>query len=138
METYQLLKNLNQIYMTKLEKKLKKHGVTLAYSQILIEIYRSRNIKQSELIKKLNISQPTLSITIKRMIRDGFIVKQVDPNDNRSVNVYLSPKSLSLEDFIVGTYHNFFTDISKSLSEIEMNTLNAILSKLINVNTDKL
>lgn len=136
METYQLLKSLNQICMSKLEKKLKKQGVTLAYSQILIEIYRSRNIKQSELINKLNISQPTLSLTIKRMIRDGFIVKQVDPKDNRSVNIHLSPKSLSLEDFIVGTYHKFLIDVFKSLSEIEINTLNAILSKLIRVNSN--
>jgi DNA-binding MarR family transcriptional regulator len=51
-----------------------------------------------DIAKGLKLSPPTISVAIRRLVKDGWLERRSDPEDRRARPIYLTPKS---EDFIL-------------------------------------
>ena len=68
--------------------------------RILGEIGRHPNITANRLTKCLNIKKSYLSRKLSKLEREGYISKKKNPNDSRSMQLFLSEKGLELNKYV--------------------------------------
>ena len=68
--------------------------------RILGEIGRHPNITANQLTKCLNIKKSYLSRKLSKLEREGYISKKKNPNDSRSMQLFLSEMGLELNKYV--------------------------------------
>ena len=68
--------------------------------RILGEIGRHPNITANQLTKCLNIKKSYLSRKLSKLEREGYISKKKNPNDSRSMQLFLSEKGFELNKYV--------------------------------------
>jgi DNA-binding MarR family transcriptional regulator len=63
---------------------------------VLDLIGREGELRPSVIARKLDIESSTTTNTINRCERDGFLTRDVDPNNSKSVNVRLTEKGKAI------------------------------------------
>lgn len=79
-----------RLFYRELEKQLAPLGLNPAYMPILFALSDGSALTQKELAQRAAVEQPTMTATLGRMERDGFIVRAANPDDARSILVRLS------------------------------------------------
>lgn len=79
-----------------LERRLSVHGVAPGSFKILTILWEEDGLSQTEIARRLEIEQPTVANTVRRMIRDRFVTMDADPEDARRVSVRLTPAARDL------------------------------------------
>lgn len=74
-----------------LERRLSVHGVAPGSFKILVILWEEDGLSQTEIARRLEIEQPTVANTVRRMIRDRLVTMDADPEDARRVSVRLTP-----------------------------------------------
>ena len=76
---------------------------------ILMELSSSDGMTQSQLVKATHMKGSTVSLAINKMEEKGYVVRENNPYDMRSVRVYITGKGMELSDKIkkVGFAHFF-------------------------------
>jgi DNA-binding MarR family transcriptional regulator len=73
------------------------HGAWPGYFPVLLALWEGDGRTQAELVRLIDVEQPTLANTLRRMERDGLIRRAPDPSDRRSARIQLTPRGRSLE-----------------------------------------
>lgn len=84
-----------RLFARELERQLAPSGIAPAYMPIMFALAGGGSMTQKELTRRAAVEQPTMAATLKRMERDGMIVRRQDPQDRRSAMVALTPLALS-------------------------------------------
>lgn len=77
-----------------LEKRLQPLGLTPAYMPVLLRLQDSP-ATQKQLAEVVGVEQPTMTATLNRMERDGWVERLPNPEDKRSTIVCLTEKALT-------------------------------------------
>ena len=72
-------------------------GVTPGQFAQLLALYEQDGLTQQELCERVRIDQSTMAHTLRRMERDGLIVRTVDPDDRRRSRNTLTPRAREIE-----------------------------------------
>lgn len=59
---------------------------------VIIRVYENEGVCQDELSKILNIDKTTVAKSVKKVIKEGYIIKKRDENDKRYHRLYVSEK----------------------------------------------
>lgn len=62
---------------------------------ILFTLHQNEFMSQKELAEKLNVSAPSITSSIQKMERDGYLTRKPDPNDQRIMRLSLTEKGKS-------------------------------------------
>jgi DNA-binding MarR family transcriptional regulator len=76
---------------------LREHGVRLGQYQLLRALWERDGMTPRELAEHAAVEMPTVTRTVQRMVRDGFVRREAHPSDARSVRILLAPKGKALE-----------------------------------------
>lgn len=99
---------------------------------------RHKGIKVSTLAKKLNVSSPAVSRTIKGLEDRNFLVRTVDREDRRHTYVELTDEGRR----VLGEAEKLFSEFSSSVLEKmgtkDMERLNSYLLKLYEVSKEEI
>ena len=88
-----LVNRISRLGQRWLDARLKKFGIAGAAVPVLT-ILKSEGVStQSELASRIGTEQPTMAQLLKRMERDGLIVRKVNPEDARSAYVSLTDRA---------------------------------------------
>ena len=80
-----------------LDRRLAGYGVSLGQFPLLLVLWEEEGLTQSEIARRLDIEQPTVANTLKRMERDGLIAGAPDPKHSRRVLITLTERGRALE-----------------------------------------
>lgn len=118
-----------RVYTKKILSKTRLSGLD-DYSFMATLMFHERMTK-SELIH-YNLLDSVTSGTdiIKRLINNGYIQEEENPNDKRSKSVSITPKGRAMMIEVFKEMHLASEIVTGKLSEIEKNTLVELLSKL--------
>ena len=99
------------------QKKLTEYNLYYGQPPILFCIQQHGKITQKELAKKVDTSKEAMSITLKRLLNNGFIKKETDRVDRRLQLISLSNKGeevvkLCKENF-AAVHQKMFKHLSK-------------------------
>lgn len=122
----------NQILSIEQEE-LKKMGVTLSITEVhvLEVISKVDEATMGNVAKKLRVTLGTLTTSIDRLVKKGFVQRQVDQNDRRKVLIELLNPSKEVLD----KHTMFHEDLLKNLSlETTINEDELLIKSLKNLN----
>ncbi len=87
---------------------LAEHNLFPGQDEILLVVLFYDGIKPSQIAKRMNTSLASISVSLKRLEKAGFIEKKQDEKDARITRVYINKKGKEA-----------MADVRKSLSEYE-------------------
>ena len=69
--------------------------------QYLLTLYHNNGISQEELSKKLELDKGTTARAVKKLVENGYIIREVDENDKRAFKLFITKKAEEYKaDFI--------------------------------------
>ncbi len=97
---------------------------------LMLELGRRDGVTQLELVRMTHLKAPTISITLQKLEKHGYVVRQHDNYDMRSVRVYLTEKGKSHNQFIIKKVTKSEARAMDSLTDAEAKQLMRLLLKI--------
>ncbi|MFR9070599.1 MAG: MarR family winged helix-turn-helix transcriptional regulator, partial [Paraclostridium sp.] len=105
-------------------------GIGSGQVMFLLELYRGDGKNQEEIADALNIDKGTTARAIKKLEKEGFLIREKDKIDKRAYKIYLSEKGKSTKDTIYSIMDKLEEKRTANLNEEEKNTLIILLKKI--------
>ena len=104
----------------------------MGYGQMLflLQLYRQDGISQEELSEKLSIDKGTTARSIKKLEKEGFIIRVKDEHDKRAYKIYLTDKSKEKQNDVCNVLQEWESILTENITEEERDTLINILKKI--------
>lgn len=126
---------LAHLFARTLDERLAKHGVSVGQFRVLLVLWEQEDLTQVEIARYLNIEQPTVAITLKRMERDGIIKTMPDPLDGRRTRIALTERGQMLKGPLTAEAQ-YINDVAvKGLLADEVTQLHNLLDHVTNALT---
>ncbi len=111
---------------------LEELGLTYPQYLILIVLWQTDGLKVSEIGRKLALDSGTLTPVLKRLEASGLIGRARRPQDEREVEISLTPSGLALRESAVNVRREIVHQLKMSEPEIAglRNDLNALIATL--------
>ena len=93
-----LANHMARLFANALHERIRPLGLAPAQFMTLLELWEEDGLTQKDLVRRLDIEQATMANTLKRMERDGLIVRQENPTDRRAQLIRLTDKARALQD----------------------------------------
>jgi DNA-binding MarR family transcriptional regulator len=104
---------------------------TVLQMQALLYLKENPNIRVGELGRALHMSSPAVAQFTKRLIRSGYLIKEVNKNDRRSARLFLSAKGEKESQCLPGVIARKADKILQFVSVEDMQTVIHIANKVI-------
>lgn len=137
-ETRRTLNDLLVVLFNKIlvieENNLRKEQIDLSMTEIHIleAIKKSNSNMMSAIAKYLMITQGTLTVSIAKLEKKGYVKREKDKNDRRIVRLQLLEKA----DHVLAIHDRFHTEmIDKIVEELDIEKEQELLRMLQNVST---
>lgn len=112
------------------ENRLSAFGITPVQFYVFNVLWDKDGLKFKELAEKVSMDGATLTGILDRMERSGFVERKDDPEDRRSLLVYLTEKSKIQGQEMVNLADGFDDDVRHQIPEEEFNTFLKVLDNL--------
>lgn len=128
-----LVSQIKQLQDRVFNRILKEEGIYEFNGQqgrILFSLWKDEKLSLIELSKRTSLAKTTLSTMIDRMRKNGLVIVEESKEDKRNLVIYLSDKTLALEDKINNATKRITDIFYKDFSEKEANELDILLIKI--------
>ena len=128
-----LISQVKQLQDRVFNKILKEEGIYEFNGQqgrILFALWKNEKLSLIELSRRTSLAKTTLSAMVERMKNEGLLIVEGSKEDKRSLVIYLSDKTLSLEGKINRATKKISDIFYKDFSEEEANELDRLLGKV--------
>lgn len=112
-------------------KAASEEGLFSGQQDLLLFLVMNEGATLSELSAKLNVSAATVSVSVKRMEKAGFLIKKTDETDGRITRIYPTEKAKKAPENIRKKMDVLEEKLKKGMSEEEVQTLCDLLGKAI-------
>ncbi len=97
-----LINDCSRMFGHRMRKFADDAGVPCGYRALLMHLAFAKNrgrdwLTQYELAKHTHLTPPTVSVTLQKMERDGYIVRVPNESDMRQMQVSLTEKGLAVD-----------------------------------------
>lgn len=120
----------HRLYAKGLSKRLEPHGVRPGYLDVFFRLWERDGITQKELHRTLDVEQATLSNTLKRMERDGLLVRKRNPKDRRQTLIELTDTGANLRRLVVTAIEDLQAVVNTRLSINDLRYFRRILAQM--------
>lgn len=107
-------------------------GIGLHQGQpyVLEQLWKEDGLTHKELSEGLHVSPATISNTIKRMEKAGFVVRQQDEHDERVSRVYLTDAGHAIQNDVMRLWIAFEKRALEGFAEEERTLLQNLLKRI--------
>lgn len=109
---------------------IESHKITMNQFQILEALYHKGNLNIASIIKLTMGTPGNVTVVIKNLKKNGYIITIKDENDNRNHIQSITEKGKKIIEEIFPEHKNNFNEYFKGLSENEIEILYELLDKL--------
>jgi DNA-binding MarR family transcriptional regulator len=124
------MSRFQRLYSKGLSKRLDPHGVKPGYLDVFFRLWEEDGITQKSLHESMDVEQATLSNTLKRMERDGFLVRERNPVDRRQSVIVLTPMGASLRKIVMAAIDDLQAVVNTRLSFNDRRYFRRILTQM--------
>lgn len=128
------LKLIDKKLSNKKNNDLKKYGITSQQFEILMHLYKNKdiNIYQKDIEQKLEISGATATGLINRLEQNGFIERKVFGNDSRYKVLVLTDKSLQVGEEIANILDKYKEILFAGFKKEEIDLCEEFMERILN------
>ncbi|MEU6727286.1 MarR family transcriptional regulator [Nonomuraea wenchangensis] len=102
-------------------------GLHAGQEMLLNQLWREDGLTQSELIARLGVEPPTVTKTLQRLERAGFVRRSPDPDRPRLIRVHLTEAGKALRDPVERIWHELDEDLQRDLDAAERDVLSRLI-----------
>jgi len=113
-----------------MKKRLAEYGLTPIQELVIEALRDEEGVSSGDLGKKISLDSATLSGVLERLAEKGWIVKETDEVDRRSLRIYLGNPAKQLNEPIAELRQKVNDDIMRKLSSEEKVLLKRLLKDL--------
>jgi DNA-binding MarR family transcriptional regulator len=125
------LQHLARLQRTLLRRALEEAGLHPGQEQVLTQLWTAGPQTQAELASALEIDTSTVSKTLARLERGGFVSRARSGDDRRAVTVSTTTQGDALRARIDGIIAGVDARLTAGLTADEQETLRALLSRVV-------
>ena len=114
----------------RLRSKTEEIGLHRGQGFILFHLLQNEGIAQSVIAHAMHVSPATVTNTLQRMERDGWITRERDSMDQRIVRVRLTSKSMAMREKAEASFAELEKEMTSALTDKERETLSRLLIKV--------
>ncbi len=74
------------------------HGVTASQSFVIFDVMDHEGTNVKDIAERIQLDSPAVTGLIDRLAKEGLIERREDPQDRRSLKIYLTPKGRELAE----------------------------------------
>jgi DNA-binding MarR family transcriptional regulator len=111
-------------------KMLEPFGIVGCQYLFLLTLYWSNGASQEKISDILKIDKTTTAKGIKKLENNGFVLRNIDKEDKRAYNVFLTQKALDIIPHIQETMKKWENIVISDISEEEYLILEKLLKKM--------
>ncbi len=119
-----------RLFARELERRHSRLGVPLGQFPILLTLWEQEGLTQTEIARRLDIEQPTVANTLKRMMRDDMVVAAPDPTNKRRVLIFLTDKARDLKPALTAGAQEVNARAGRSLTPQELEVFFSIMTRI--------
>jgi DNA-binding MarR family transcriptional regulator len=114
-----------------LADELRPEGVGIGQWAVLMFLWARDGMSQAELSRVVAIEPPTMVRNMDRMVRDGLVRREGDPDDRRITRIYLTDRGRALREELVPKAAAVNAATLERLTASEGRTLRRLLGKVV-------
>lgn len=113
-----------------IERRVSNTGVYRSQHQLLAHLCHHSNYSQADLAEQLEISPAAVAVSLKKLEKGGYIVRESKENDNRANLIQITEKG----NEVIKNSISIFTEVEQrtydGFTEEEMEMLNAYFDRM--------
>lgn len=113
------------------KNRLQEYGLTPMRHLVLEVLWMEEGLSAGEIARRLILDNATISGVLDRMVKTEWVVKLVDPNDKRAVQIFLSPKAKEMKFAVLEERRKANEEILSRLTHEEEVLLKRLLRDLL-------
>lgn len=125
-----LLVNVCHLHRIRVHQLLEELGLYQGQPMVLRELWDQEGQTQSELAVKLKVTAATMTKTLQRMEKAGFLRREPDADDQRVSRVYLTDNGRKVQDAVEEVFHTIEAETFANLTPEEMMLMRRLLLQL--------
>lgn len=125
------LQYLARLLITDLNKEMKPYGVTQGQLPVLCCLWEDGGQTQSELCEKIQVEQPTMANTLRRMERDGLVKRTACDQDKRQSRIYLTEQTRPSVTALQEKRDEVISRMTRKMSPEDQETLHQLIDMAI-------
>lgn len=106
-------------------------GLTKSQLALLLSLSEHPGCRVQDTAKRLELTAPTISIGVRRLESMGLVLRDVDPDDQRAVCLYLSPQGRRIASKARALRAAKAEKMLASLTEEERQSFLSMLEKVV-------
>lgn len=118
---------LGRLLLSQLNDQTKPFGVTQGQLPVLCCLDEKEGQTQAELCKNIQVEQPTMANTLRRMERDGLIYRISSEHDKRQSRVYITDQTRHTVDILKEKSDQVVARMTRHMTEDDINTLSRLI-----------
>ena len=127
-----LINEISKLFHDRMRKTSEDPGFQAGYRQILRFLAHEDGVTQIDIARDSHFTAPTVSVTLKKMEKEGLIQRRTDKNDTRCSRVFITEKGRELERKLFEKIVDCEEVLARGLSKEEEETLCRLLTKARN------
>lgn len=121
------LNYLSRVLMMQLNEETKPHGVTQGQLPVLCCLSEKEGQTQAELCEQIQVEQPTMANTLRRMERDGLIYRTACDQDKRQSRIFLTEQTLPTVDTLLQKRDEVVSRMTRHMSPDDLANFHRLL-----------
>lgn len=97
---------------------------------LLMILYNHENINQETLAEYLHIDKATVARAIKKLEKEGYVIRKKDENDRRNYHLFLTEKAKKLRPKILSILHQWTQQLLNGINQKDQDHLFKLLEKI--------
>lgn len=123
--------HLARLLELRLRDRIAEHGVVPGQFAQLLALFEEDRLSQRQLGERVRIDPSTMAHTLRRMERDGLVLREPDVQDRRRVVVTLTERARRLEPVLVSAAEETNVLAMRELSAIAQRELLNLVTRVI-------
>lgn len=112
------------------EKELEDTGLAGCQTPYLTALCRQPGVTQEELARELNVNKSSVTRQLCVLEEKGYVRREGDPRDKRSLLVFPTRKTLDMMDRIFACYGAWNTYLTQDFTEAEKAELSRLMKRI--------
>ncbi|MCU4903191.1 MarR family transcriptional regulator [Bacillus paranthracis] len=128
-ELYGNIRDVYHLLQKNLDKAIEQYDISYVQFGVIQVLAKSGKVSMSKLIENMGCVPSNMTTMIQRMKRDGYVMTEKNPNDQRETLVYLTKKGEETKKQVDVQYSNFLKENCGCFTKEEEGLLEALLLK---------
>jgi MarR family transcriptional regulator, organic hydroperoxide resistance regulator len=109
---------------------LAEHGLHVGQEMVLVELWQNDGLRCGDLAYQLGVEPPTITRMLRRLESCGLVERRADPEDARSLRVYLTGRGRALEEPVSRCWERAEQTVLAGMNARDRHTFRKLLDRV--------